>query len=133
MQTTAEQQEKRSELQSVQKLLRDWRYWKRGWKPDLGYPHAVPYIHQMRPIFDSYTEGEDYDRIIDTAEMRAVDAAVEKDLTPPQRAAVLLVYLNEIGPAVFRSNRMPMDQAKRLCYEAELALIPALRRRDVRL
>ena len=99
----------------------------------MGYPKAVPYIHQMRPTFDSYTEGEDYDRIIDAAEMRAVDAAVEKDLSPQQRAAVNLVYLNEIGPAVWRSNRITKAQTRAFCDQAEAVLPKALKRRNVRL
>lgn len=128
-----EEQEQRSELQSVRELLRDWCRWKRGWWPHLGYPGAVAYIDQMRSTFDSYTEGEDYDRIIDAATMNAVDRAIEKDLTPAHRAAVMVVYLNELGPAVWRSNRVPLTQVHRLCDEAERALVVALRRREVRL
>lgn len=127
------EQKQRSALDSVRELLRDWRRWKRGWWPNLGFAGAVPYIDQMRPMFDSYTEGEDYDRLIDASTMLAVDQAVEKDLTPSQRAAVMVIYLNEIGPAVWRSNRVPLSQVWRLCEEAERVLVVALRRRDVRL
>ena len=126
-------EQQRTELQSVRDLLRDWRRWKRGWWPHLGLPGAVPYFNQMRPTFDGYTEGDDYDRLIDAATMLAVDQAVEKDLTPSQRMAVKVIYLNEIGPAVWRSNRLPVSQVRRLCEEAELLLVVSLRRRDVRL
>ena len=130
---TKPREEKRSELQSVRDLLKQWRRWKRRWWPHLGYPSSVPYIDEMRPIYDSYTEGEDYDEIINAEVMRQMDQAIEKDLTPNERIAISIVYLNEIGPAVWRSNRVPKAQAYRLCREAEVALIPALRRRNVQL
>lgn len=62
--------------------------------------------------------------------MRAVDASVE-DLEPVKRASVRLVYLNEILPAVFRSNRISESEARRLTYDAEVELIPKLRLRGV--
>ena len=122
-----------NELRAVRQLLRDWVRWKRRWRPKLGYPGAVPYLDNILPTIDSYSEGEDYDEQIDAATMREVDQAIERDLTKPQRIAVYMTYLNETGQAVWRSNRVPREQVRRLRDEAELALIQALRRRDVRL
>lgn len=120
-------------LRSVQDLLRQWARWDRRWKPKHGYPSAVPYLDNIRPTVDSYSEGEDYDEEIDAAAMKSIDQALEHDLTRHQAIAIRMTYLNEVGPAVWRSNRVPRAQVRRLCEEAELALIPALRRRHVRL
>lgn len=125
----------RSELQSVRELLRDWFRWKKGWMPDLGAPHAVPYIDGMkgsRPM-DGYDDPEGDDARIHAWTMRHVDQAIERELTRPQAMAIRMTYLREAGPAVWRNNRVPHEQVKQLCIEAELALIPLLKRRDVRL
>ena len=129
----AVEQEKKSEIQSVRELLRDWARWTRRWRPSLNSLSSVPYLDNMLPTIDSYAEGEDYDEEINAVVMLAVDHAVERDLTRPQSIAIRMTYMNEIGPAVWRSNRIPVEQVKVLCQEAEFALIPALLRRNVRL
>jgi len=121
----------RSALRSVQDILRDWTRWRSRWRPKLGYPRGVCWIDEIRGAIDSYAEAEDYDQRIDAHVMRAVDRAVEDDLTREQRCALHVVYLNEIGPAAWRSNRVPLEEVRRLCNEAETRLIPALRRRNV--
>ena len=114
----------------VRGLLKDWVRYRRGWRPDNGYPHAVPWIDQVKGHFDSWTEGDDYDIRIHATNMRHVDEAINA-LPNEFRHALFVVYLNEAGPAVWRSNRMSMEQIKGLCVRAEGLLIPALRRRDV--
>ncbi len=121
------------QLRAVRQLLYQWSRWDRRWSVKLGYPSAVPYVDGIKGTINSYMEGEDYDQVIDTATMRSVDKAIQDDLTRAQSIAVRITYLNEIGPAVYRSNRIPREQVKRLCEEAELALIPAFRRRNVKL
>lgn len=82
----------------------------------------------MLPSVSAYDEIEDDD--INAIVMRAIDAEVES-LPAAKRAAVRLVYLNEEVAAVFRSNRMSMQEARRLCAEAELEMVPRLRVRGV--
>jgi hypothetical protein len=121
----------RNDIEAVRYLLRQWVRWKRRWRPALGYPRGVPYLDGILGAIDSYTEGEDYDDRIEATTVRAIDQAVENDLTAMQRLALMLRYMNELGPSVWRSNRVPHEQARRIADEAEIALIPALRRRDV--
>lgn len=125
----------RNELQSVRQLLRDWVRWKRNWFPDLGAPHAVAWLDEVLPSrpMDGYDDPDGDDSRIHAWTMKHVDDAVEKELTQAQRVAVKMIYLRETGPAVWRSNRIPIEQCKNLCLEAEVTLIKALRRRDVRL
>jgi hypothetical protein len=117
-------------LAIVRGLLRDWVRYRRGWRPDNGYPHAVAWIDQVKGHFDSWTEDEDYDIRIRQAQMRHVDEAVA-GLPSECRHAIAVVYLNEAGPAVWRSARKPMGEIRELCSRAEAMLIPLLRRRDV--
>lgn len=119
-----------NKIATVQTLLKEWVWYRRGWAPDNGYPHAVTWIDQVKGHFDSWTEGEDYDLRIQAVQMRHVDEAV-KSLSAEFQHAIAVVYLNEAGPAVWRSNRKPMREIHQICCQAELALVPLLRRRDV--
>lgn len=78
-----------------------------------------------------YDDPEGDDARIHAFTMRQVDQAVESDLTNDQRHAVMVMYMREQGPVVWRSNRKPMDEIRRLADEAEAALLPALKRRNV--
>lgn len=115
-------------LDHVRYLLKMWRRWIGGWKAPLGYPSKVPWIRVMPPT--PAWDGSDMDEEVAGWIMRAVDASVES-LHPRQRAAVRLIYLNEVLPAVFRSVRMTQQEAKRLTVEAEYELIHKLKARDV--
>lgn len=114
-------------LEDVQYYLRAWRSWVRAWRAPLGYPTAVGWVGQMLPSVS--WDDEIYEEV-DASILRKVDAEVES-LPPDQRAAVRLVYLNEVLPAVFRSCRMTTETARRLCRQAELEMIPRLRARGV--
>ena len=117
-------------LKTIRELLHEWTRYRRGWRPDNGYPHAVPWINQIRGHVDGWTEGDDYDLRIRAVQMRHVDEAI-KALPGECQHAIAVVYLNEIGPAVWRSARKPMAEIRIICERAEVLLIPALRRRDV--
>jgi hypothetical protein len=75
-------------------------------------------------------DGTDQEAETDQWILRAVDAEIES-LGSLKRAAVRLVYLREVMPAAFRSGRLSMEEAVRLCNEAEVEMIPGLRKRNV--
>lgn len=118
-------------LKRVRSLLRDWVAYRRRWAPHIGFPPGVSWLDEVRGGVDGWTTGEDYDEKILAAEMRAVDMAVGNDLSSDYRHAIFVVYLNELGPAVWRSTKKPMSEIRRLCEEAEVRLIQLLRRRDI--
>jgi hypothetical protein len=122
-----------TELESVRYYLRQWVRWQRHWRPNIGAPRAVPYLHSIRPTYDSYTELEDYDDKIHAEVMRQVDQAIRRDLTTDHMHSILVIHMREIGPAVWQSGKKPMTEIRRLCAEAEEKLVPLLRRRDVAL
>lgn len=117
-------------LATVRMLLSEWARYRRGWKPDNGYPKAVPWLDHVRGHVDGWTQDEDYDAALYAMRMRHVDQAV-KNLLVDQQHAIGVVYLNEIGPLVWRSNRKPMNEIRAICERAEVALIPVFRRRDL--
>lgn len=118
-------------LPRVRALLREWVQYRRRWAPHIGLPGAVAWLDQVRGGVDQWTEGEDYDAKIYANDMRQVDQAINNDLTTEHRHAIFVVYLNEIGPAVWRSGRKSMKDIRVLCDQAEVRLVPILRRRDV--
>jgi hypothetical protein len=75
-------------------------------------------------------DGSDEDYEVDSHILRAIDAEVES-LPALARAAMRLVYLNEVLPEVFRSRRMSREEAVRLTDKAESDMIPRLRVRGV--
>jgi hypothetical protein len=115
-------------LDDLRHYLRAWRRWVRDWRAPLGYPGAVPFVREMVPVVSG--GWDTHDEEVDSHILRAIDAEVES-LPVDQRAAVRLVYLNEVASAVFRSGRMSMETARRLCYEAEVEMVPRLRVRGV--
>lgn len=115
-------------LQDLRYYLRAWRRWVRAWRAPLGYPSAVPFVMEMMPGVSAYDEIEEDD--ITAIVMRSIDAEVES-LESDKRAAVRMVYLNEVMPAVWRSARWPQEKVYRLCDQAELEMIPRLRLRGV--
>jgi hypothetical protein len=119
------------ELSAVRYWLRQWVAWRRGWAPDNGHRHSVPWLDQIKGHIDSYAEDDDYDIRIRAHALREVDQAIDRDLSTDHRHAVMVVYLREIGPAVWQSGRKPMHEIRALCQRAELALVPSLRRRNV--
>lgn len=114
----------------VRSLILDWVRYRRGWRPDNGYPRAVPWLDQIKGHVDGWTDADDYDARIHAAHMRHVDEAI-KSLPADCQHAINVVYLREIGPAVWRSARKPMKEIVDICEQAENLLIPILRRRDV--
>jgi hypothetical protein len=115
-------------LEELRYLLTQWRRWVRGWQAPLGYPSASPFVRIMRPSVA--WDGTDQEAETDQWILRAVDAEIES-LGSLKRAAVRLVYLREVMPAAFRSGRLSMEEAVRLCNEAEVEMIPGLRKRNV--
>jgi len=104
--------------------------WRRAWRPHLGFPRAVPYLHLMKGQVSFNTEAEDYDEAISEHAMKAVDRALGQ-LEAKHRHAIQVIYLREDVAAVFRSGRITLDQCRRLAKEAETLLIPILRKDDV--
>lgn len=84
----------------------------------------------MVPHISGWSHPEDIDEQVDNHVMHALDREIE-NLPADKRAAVKLVYLNEILPAVFRSLRWQRETVNRLCSEAEVEMIPRLRVRGV--
>jgi hypothetical protein len=115
-------------LDDLRYYLRAWRRWVRDWRAPLGYPTSVPFVREMVPVVSG--GWDTHDEEVDGHILRAIDAEVES-LPADQRAAVRLVYLNEVTSAVFRSGRMSMESSRRLCYEAEIRMVPRLRVRGV--
>lgn len=118
-------------LPRVRTLLREWVMYRRRWKPNVGLPGRVAWLDQIKGGVDQWTEGEDYDAKIYATDMRHVDQAVNNDLSRDHRHAIFVVYLNELGPAVWRSSRKPMKEIRMLCDQAEVQLVGILRRRDI--
>ena len=120
----------------VQYYLRAWRIWTRNWRPQLWWPNQVPLVKIMVPIV-SWDSAEDQNAQADAADeqiseyiLEAVNCEVEA-LEVMKCAAVHLVYLNETGPAVYRSGRMSLEKAAQLCDEAEREMIPRLRTKGI--
>lgn len=114
-------------LDDVRYYLRAWRSWVRAWREPLGLPGAVNWVGHMMP---TVSWDETIYEEVDAAILRKVNAEIES-LPADQRAAVRLVYLNEVLPAVFRSCRMTSETARRLCGKAETEMVPRLRARGV--
>jgi hypothetical protein len=79
---------------------------------------------------DELTESDDREERVSSHVMTAIDAEVES-LPSMLRAALKLVYMNEMGPDVFKHNRMSKAEAAHLCDRAERAMLPGLARRGV--
>ena len=126
-------EEGRNPIGRIRALLREWVDYRRAWAPHIGLPGAVAWLNQVRGGVDGWTEGEDYDRRILANDMRQIDQAINNDLSAEHRHAIFVVYLNELGPAVWRSGRKPMVEIRALCDQAEAKLVGILRRRDVAL
>lgn len=118
-----------NELERLRWYLREWVSWVHDWFPRLGYPSAVPYLYAMRPSVATASEAEDGR---DQFAMHILDAAVDS-LPPDERAALRVFYLREAGPAVWRSNRIPLEQIAVLCEQAELHLIPIVKSKGLAL
>lgn len=125
-----------SAIADLQHYLRAWRWRQKRWDAKLGYPSQCTFVRCMRPVvaWDSTddpnaTMDEAFDSV-STFILDAIDAEVDR-LPTPQRAAIRLIYLRETDYAVYRSGRMDLREAARLCSEAEAALVPKLRVRGV--
>lgn len=116
--------------QQVRDLLRAWVAYRRRWRPDNGLPSAVCWIDEVMGAIDGWTDGDDYDSRIHATEMRHVDEAI-RSLSSDHQHALFVIYLGEIGPAVWRSGRKPMGEIRTLCDAAERHLVPLLKRRNV--
>lgn len=124
-------------LSDLRHFLRCWRRWIRGWRPNLGYPPEVPWLRLIKATTLGIGNADDYadefwaqSEEVDDYILRTVDAVVES-LQPLNRAAVRMVYLREIGPAVLRTGRMSMAEASLLCDAAETQMVPALRAKGI--
>lgn len=118
----------KDKLQKLCGHLRDWARWVRGWRPPLGFPTHVPYLHEMRP-----TVAPDSEDVTgpDPWVMQKVDECVCALKPPILSHAIRIRYLNEIGPAVFRSGRAGKDDIKQLANAAEIKLIPMVEEKGV--
>lgn len=114
----------------VRELLRMWVAYKRRWRPDNGLPSAVCWIDEVRGTVDGWADGDDYDCRIYATEMRHLDEAI-RSLSSDHQHALFVVYLNESGPAVWRSAKKPLSEIRKLCDVAEQHLVPILRARNV--
>lgn len=123
-------------LDDLRYYLRAWRAWVRSWRAPLGVPSATPIVQLMRPVVawdssaDQHAQADEIADEVGGHILRAIDAEVES-LPTLKRAALRLVYLNEVLPAVFHSGRMSREEVRRLCAEAEVEMVPRLRVRGV--
>lgn len=115
-------------LSDLRYYLRAWCRWVRAWRAPLGLPGAVNWVTHIIPTVSG---GETISDEVDGEILHILDAEIES-LPAMKRAAIRLTYLREEpGMAVFRSGRMTVLEAKRLCAEAEVEMIPRLRVRGV--
>lgn len=112
-------------LNDLRYYLRAWSRWVRAWRAPLGLPSCVSMVGQMLPSVSGWSHDEDIDDSINAHVLREIDREIER-LPALERAAVKLFYLNEVLPAVFRSNRMTMVQMRELCIRAEREMLPKL-------
>ena len=68
--------------------------------------------------------------MIQSATMRSLSACI-RQLNGHQINSINVIYLRELGPAVWRSGRISRSQIKRICDEAEIALISLMKKADV--
>ena len=119
-----------SELHNLRALLDLWRRWSRAWRPDLGYPKAVPYLRLMKGQVSFNTEAEDYDDAIDKHDIRALERCVRK-LPESHQHAIRMIVLGEAGPQHWRERRLDMRHIRALYDESCKLLIPLLKREGV--
>ena len=134
-----------AELERLREYLRRWARNERSTRPNLGAPDGVPYLDSIKGTIDSYVTGQDYDDRLDRWARDIIDTSIDDLMELPDgefmRAALRARYLNEgvsreVGFAVrvFRMKKlehMSLLEADALADRAELALIPALKRRGI--
>jgi len=125
-------------LSDLRYYLLAWRQWLRSWRPALGYPSETPMVRLMRPVVawgnsDDGGEFHDLTERVDQHVLRVIDTEVEnmRHVKPNWYHALRVVWLREDGPAVWRSNRLSMEDVARLADAAEIELIPRLRAKGV--
>ena len=111
-------------LDELRYYLRAWRSWVRAWRAPLGLPSSVAWLGVMPPT--PAWDVDDADPNVDSFILRAIDAEIES-LPPNKRAALRKYYLNE----ALSQHRLPPEELRRLCAEAESEMIPRLRARGV--
>lgn len=122
-----------SALSDLRYYLKAWRGWVRSWREKLGYPSEAPFVRLCRPVVEWGGEDSGYherSEEVDEWIIKAIDTEVE-NLPVLKRAAVRLIYLREVGPAMFRSGRMSIEEASRLCDLAERDMVPKLRDKGI--
>ena len=124
-------------IETLQHYLRAWARRCRAWRPsELGYKNKTSIVNLMVPAVawssteDEQAEMDESEDQISSHVMTSLDAEVES-LPTMLRAALKLHYLNEMGPDVWRHNRMSKSEVLHLSARAESAMIPGLLRRGV--
>lgn len=74
-------------VDALVRLMEDWADWQKGYRMKLGYPSRSCGLST-----DAATTFEDMCDATDNETMRAVDAVVQEDLEPIERAAILRRY-----------------------------------------
>ena len=106
---------------SMRYYLMQWARWCDSWRPNIGYPSAVPYIHGRMPLVppgyadEGDTMTETCERI-DAFAMRVIDAGVQNLPRPEYHALRYRYFLDQAPPSV-RSH--VIEQYRKLVNDAE--------------
>lgn len=80
-------QELKRSVDALVSLMEEWANWQSGYRMKLGYPSRSTGLSN-----DASTSFDDMCDEMDNANMRIVDAVVQEDLEPIERAAILRRY-----------------------------------------
>lgn len=110
----------RRSVDAIVGVMRDWAQWQRGYSLKLGYPsYSAGMGAGGTQTFESMCDA------CDNRAMEAVDAVVQDDLTPIERAAILRRY----GVAVV--FRFPRENYEEVLMRAHERLMVLLTRKGI--
>lgn len=101
-------------------IMEDWSHWQQGYRMKIGYPSCSAGFQSGGSVSEE-SETSPYERSEDYSAMLAVDAVVQEDLAPIERAAILRRY----GvAAVFRFPRENYEDVLLRAHERLMVLLP---------
>jgi hypothetical protein len=117
------------DIQTLRYYLRLWVRHERGWRADLGHRHAVNWVGHVMGGVAYADEGDEAEEMYGPADRKILTGIITavEDLPARERAALRLIYLREVGPAVYRNGRLDMKEAGQLCEIAERKILLRVR------